>query len=141
MSKGLTGEQIAEKHARRLTAAIPDMRDAVDRVTVNPMEKAANSMDKMRARYLEAIDSGKVQRGFKRVSLDEWKDAYKRNVDRVASGIENAKPKTAKFFTELNAYQSSYLPDVHKMPSTTFEQNLERMRANAVAMKKFQRKG
>ena len=65
----LTATEFQEKHARRLKAAVEDVRRGIDRVTENPCEKAAAKQDKMLTNLTAAVSSGKWAGGLKRVSL------------------------------------------------------------------------
>ena len=55
----LTASEFQEKHARRLKAAVEDVRRGIDRVTENPCEKAAAKQDKMLTNLTAAVSSGK----------------------------------------------------------------------------------
>ena len=69
----ITPEEFAEKHARRLKAAVEDIRAGVERVTESPTAKAAAKQDKMIARLQEAVSSGKWAARLKAVPLEDWK--------------------------------------------------------------------
>jgi len=138
----LTPKEAQEKHARRLKAATEDMRAGVDRVTEAPTLKAAAKQDKMRARIVASIDSGKWARGLKRVSLEEWKSKMKdKGIARVPEGIDAAAAKTEGFFAELFPFQDSLVGTVKKMPDVTLEDNINRMTSFVRGMSKFTRKG
>lgn len=141
MSK-LTPEQAQEKHARRLKGSIEDIRMGVERVTVSPTEKAAAAIPKMKIKLNAAIDSGKVERGLKRVSLDEWKTkTVNKGLNRIGAGIDEAKEKTTRFYGELFPYQDRIKAEVDRMPSVTLEDNISRMTKFVRDMAKFERKG
>lgn len=135
----LTGREAAEKHARRFSEAVPDMKAAVDRITENPAEKALQKMDKMRTNWNKAFDDGKIERGFKRVKLSEWQEAYKDKVDTGVTTLNRHLDKNAEFFDELFTYQDGYVAKIKAMPDTTLEDSKQRMLANVDAMAKFRR--
>lgn len=135
----LTGRQVAEKHARRFSEAIPDMKAAVDNMTENPAEKALAKMDKMRTNWNKSFDDGKIERGFKRVKLDDWKGAYKDKVDTGVTTLNRHVDRNADFYDELLTYQDSYVNKIKAMPDTTLEDSKQRMLANVDAMAKFRR--
>ena len=124
----LTPQQYQEKHARRLTAAGQDMRDGIDRVTVNPCEQAAAKQDKMLANLTASVQNGKWAAGLKRVSLEQWKDRAKNvGVGRVASGIAAAKDKVVAFAEQLLPHIDSGQTKIKTMPDITLEDNIARM--------------
>lgn len=139
MSK-LTPAQITEKHARRLKGAVEDMRIGVNSVTVSPTQKAAQSIDKMRTKILEAIDSGKVKRGLERVSLGDWQKAMtEKGIPRVAAGVDGAKDKIEAFYGELMPHIDRLQAEVKKLPHVSLEDGIQRMVAFSRGMNKFKR--
>ena len=138
----LTPTEYQEKHARRLKGATEDMRLGVEKVTESPTAKAAAKKDKMKANLNRAIDSGKWERGLKRVTLEEWKtQMIEKGVGRVAAGIDGAKDKVISFAAELLPFQDGIKAKVQKMPDITLEDNINRMTTQIREMAKFQRKG
>jgi len=138
----LTPAEYQEKHARRLKGATEDMRLGVEKVTESPTAKAAAKKDKMKANLNRAIDSGKWERGLKRVTLEEWKtQMIDKGVGRVAAGIDGAAAKVTAFAAELLPYQDSVKGQIAKMPDITLEDNINRMTTFIRGMAKFQRKG
>jgi hypothetical protein len=141
MSK-LTPVQATEKHSRRLKGSIEDIRLGVNRVTVAPTLKAAEKIDKMKMKWLAAVDSGKVERGLKRVSLDEWKTkTVNKGLNRIGAGIDEAKDKMEAFYGELFPFQDTLVAQVQKLPDITLEDNIGRMTTFVRGMAKFKRKG
>lgn len=139
MSK-LTPEQFADKQIRRLAASTEDIRLGVEGVTVAPTAKAAAKIDKMKRNLLAAFDSGKVERGLKRVNLDDWKKAMlEKGVPRVASGIEEARPKLVAFASKLLPFQDNLKKEIDKMPDVTLEDSIARATKFMRGMAKFQR--
>ena len=123
----VTPEEYQEKHARRLKAAIEDMRKGVDRVSEAPGKAAAAKQSKMRERIVAAIDSGKWAKRVASVSLDEWKSAMKeKGLNRVAGGIDRAAPKVKAFAAELIAYENEGLKKLDTMPDVTLEDSINR---------------
>jgi len=136
----LNAEQFQEKHARNLKASVEDMRAGADRVTVAPTELAAKKIDKMKANFVKAIDSGKVERGLKRVTLDDWKTKYKEiGVDRVSGGIDGAKAKVIAFASELLPFEASLQTEINKMSDLTLEDSVARATKWIRGMSTFKR--
>ena len=124
----LTSVEFQEKHARRLKAAVEDVRKGIDRVTENPCEKAAAKQDKMLTNLTAAVQSGKWAAGLKRVSLEDWKKAARDiGVNRIAAGIDAAKNKTIAFADVLLPHIDRQLEKIKTMPDITLDDNINRM--------------
>jgi hypothetical protein len=137
----LTPAQYQEKHARRLKAAVTDMQTGVQNVTVSPTAQAAKAADKMKARLVASVDSGKWAAGLNRVTLDQWKSAMiNKGVNRVASGIDGASEKVIAFATQFLPYVDQGVQAISKMPNVTLEDSISRMTTFTRHMAKFQRK-
>jgi len=124
----LTAQEFQEKHARRLTASVEDIRRGIDRVTVNPCELAAAKKDKMLANLTAAVTDGRWERGLKRVSLDDWKTKTRDvGVGRIAAGIQAASAKVVAFAEELLPHIDAGQAKLKAMPDITLEDNIARM--------------
>jgi len=138
----VTPDEFVEKHARRLKGAVDDIRRGVEKVTTAPTLQAAAKKDKMRAGISAAIDSGKWERGLKRVGLEEWKQKMvNKGLGRIATGVDEAAPKVRAFAAEVLPFIDTLQGAVQKMPDTTLEDNINRMTTFVRNMAKFQRKG
>lgn len=136
----LTPKEFQEKHARRLKAAVDDMRKGVERVSESPTKKAAAKADKMRANIVAAIDSGKWAAGLNRVTLEDWKkNMIEKGVGRVASGIDGAAAKVEAFASELLPHVDSGVAEINRLPDVTLEDNINRMTTFIRHMAKFKR--
>ena len=141
MSK-LTAQEFAEKWNRRLASSLEDVRAGIDRVTIAPTTQAAAKKDKMRSRVVDAIDSGKWERGLKRVSLEDWKNKTKnKGLSRIASGAEESKGKMADFGAELLPYIDSGQQKLSNMPDLTLQDSIARSSAWITHMSQFRRGG
>ena len=136
----LTPTEFQEKHARRLKGATADIRRGVENVTESPMDKAAAKVDKMRTNLNAALDSGKWQRGLKRVSLDKWKrTTIEVGIGRIAAGIDAAADKTTEFASQLLPHIDKVQAEVRKMSDVTLEDSIARMTTFVRGMAKFKR--
>ena len=136
----LTPIEFQEKHARRLSASIEDVRKGIDRVTVNPCELAAAKQEKMKANLNAAIDDGRWAAGLSRVSLVEWKDKAKNvGANRISSGINAAKPKVIAFAEQLLPHIDAGTEKLKTMPDITLEDNIGRMTSFIRHMADFKR--
>jgi len=124
----LTATEFQEKHARRLKAAVEDVRKGIDRVTENPCEKAAAKQDKMLTNLTAAVSSGKWAAGLKRVSLENWKSkARDIGVNRIAAGIDGAKEKVVSFAEVLLPHIDRGQEKIKTMPDVTLDDSINRM--------------
>jgi len=136
----LTAAEFQEKHARRLKAAVEDVRKGIDRVTENPCEKAAAKQDKMLTNLTAAVSSGKWAAGLKRVSLEDWKKkARDIGVNRIAAGIDGAKAKTIAFAEQLLPHIDREQAKIASMPDVTLDDNINRMPSSAREIANFKR--
>lgn len=137
----LTANEFQEKHARRLKAAVEDVRRGIDRVTENPCEKAAAKQDKMLTNLTSAVNSGKWADGLKRVSLEAWKDKAKNiGVNRIAAGIDGAKDKVVAFAEVLLPHIDRGREKIKAMPDITLDDNINRMTSFIRHMSELKRK-
>ena len=137
----LTPAEFREKHARRLKAATEDMRKGIEAVTESPTAKAASKMNKLRTNLLKAIDSGKMAKRLKAVSLEEWK---RKTVDvgigRVAAGIDASAAKVEDFASQLLPHLDKLKTEIDHMPDVTLDDSINRMVAHTRGMAKFEKK-
>lgn len=139
MSK-LTPAEFQEKHARRLSASVEDVRKGIDRVTVNPCELAAAKQEKMLANLTASVNDGRWAAGLNRVSLAMWKDKAKNvGAGRIASGINAAKAKVIAFAEELLPHIDAGQAKLTTMPDITLEDNIARMTSFIRHMAEFKR--
>jgi len=137
----VTPEEFYDKYQRRLKGAVDDIRRGLEKVTEAPTAKAAAKQDKMKARIVEAIDSGKWARGLKRVSIEDWKTAaINKGVGRIAAGVDGASDKVKEFAAQLLSYQDSLKSKIEAMPDLTLEDRINRAVTWIREMSKFQKK-
>ena len=133
-------QEFAAKWSGRLNSATEDIRRGVSRVTTAPTELAAQKKDKMRAKVVEAIDSGKWEQGLRRVSLSDWQAAMTDvGIGRIAAGTQAAIPKVEAFASELLPHIESGQSRVAGMPDVTLEDSINRMTTFVRHMSEFRR--
>lgn len=131
----------ADKWGRRTKQATADVTAGVNRVTVAPTQQAAAKIDKMRSKFNEAVDSGKVERGLQRVSLQDWKTSMTQiGVGRIASGVDNKGiSKMGEFAAEFYPHLERVEAEIAAMPDTTLEDNVQRAVHNIRRNAEFKR--
>lgn len=137
----ITPEEYAAKHARRLTAAIEDIRTGLGRVTESPTAKAATKQDKMLAELTRSVQSGKWAARLKSVTLEQWRTAaIEKGLPRIAAGVAGATAKMTDFGTQLFAYENTLLGKIAAMPDLTVEDAINRCSTWIREMAKFVRR-
>jgi hypothetical protein len=133
----MTGQQVADKWARRLKGASQDMRDGVNAVTQAPGIAASKKSAKMLEGITRSIQDGTWQRAVASVSLDDWKKAMlDKGVGRIAAGVDGAMPKMTIMADKLMNALGTIKSKVSAMPDNTFEDRLARMNAQITEMHK-----
>jgi hypothetical protein len=137
----VTKDEFAEKWSRRLKGAVEDIRAGIEKVNEAPTGKAASKQDKMKARLVAAIDSGKWANALKSVTLDEWKKkTLEKGVNRISAGVDLSADKVAKFAEQLLAYQDGLKKEIEKLPDITIEDAVNRAATWIRGMSKFKKK-
>jgi hypothetical protein len=130
-----TPEEYMEKWGRRLKGAGQDIRAGVERTTVAPGIAAAQASDKMLAGITEALNSGKWQRAVAGVSLQDWKEAtVNKGINRIAAGVDASMSKNRVKVEKLLSDVDSSVSEIARMPSTTFQDRIQRMVSFSEAM-------
>lgn len=127
----LTAPEFAAQWKQRLDAATDRITTGVGKVTEAPGKRAAASADKMRARLLESLDTGRWQGAVAKVSVEDWKKAMvEKGIPRIRAGTAGAVPQMEAFAREFFPHLEAGIARIRAMPSVTLDDNIER----AVAM-------
>lgn len=137
----LTPEDFADKLIRRGSNAVEDYKKGVTEVTTAPTALAVKKLDKMRQRFLDSMDSGKVKRRMEGVSLEDWRTAtLSKGASRIASGLTASKDKIVEFAADFLPFQEAIVGKAAAMPDTTLEDSINRMIYVVRETSKFQRR-
>lgn len=118
----------ATKWNRRIKGATQDVREGIEGVEEAPTLAAARAIPKMKQRLLDAIDSGKVERGLRRVTLEDWKRAaLNKGVGRIAQGADDALDKVEDFAGELLPHIARGQAALADLPDLTIEDSINRV--------------
>ncbi len=135
----MTPAQISEKWAKNLGAATASIRSGVEGVTVAPTEKAAAALPLLLANLQRAIESGKMERALRAVSLQDWQRAMiDKGISRIRDGAVRAEPKFAQFMAQLLPHIERVQSEVNRTPRGSLEDNIERMVKNVRGMAEFE---
>tara|TARA_R100001086_G_scaffold112467_1_gene57353 strand:- start:8001 stop:8426 length:426 start_codon:yes stop_codon:yes gene_type:complete len=137
MPETLNPTEIADKQANRLSAAVPDIKRGVQRVTQSPTDKAADNLEKAASNYALAISSGKTEQRLRAVSLSDWQQATVAKADRIPSGINEAKAKLQKFHAQRQGHQTGIDSELDSMPTLTPSDMEQRMLHQMRRMREF----
>ncbi len=134
-------KEYAEKWSSNLRASLPYIRSGVEKVSVAPSELAIKNKDRLKARLIEAIDSGKWESGLKKYTLDQWKkDMIEKGIPRISDGADKSKGKVEEFASQLLPYIDSGVREIEKMPKVTLEDSIRRATEWIRYMAKFKKK-
>jgi hypothetical protein len=116
------------------------MTDGVNSVSQNPAERAIAQIPAMVQGVQMAAQSGKIEAGLRRVSLQSWKDAYiKKGVPRIQGGATQAQPKVQAFMQQLLPFIDSAKQQLQGMPRGSPAQNDARLMFWVNQMRQFRR--
>lgn len=126
------------KWVEKLSAAGPEIEAGIARVTEAPGVAAARQKAKWAQRVRESEQ--KWAERVASVSLADWQKSMKEvGVQRVAQGAQAKQNKMLAFATEFYPFLEQVQNRIKAMPSTTPQQRIARMVANAEAIKAFKR--
>ncbi len=129
---------IQAKWSKNTKAAGDEMRKGIQAVTEAPGQKAAASVEKMRANLNKSLDDGTWQERVSAIPLEEWKDKMlRKGVPRVSAGVDAAAPKVVQFHQQLGDHQERINSTLDGMPDITLEDGISRMIAQVEGMAQF----
>lgn len=115
-----TPQQVAEKWARNYSNSAKDFEDAINALTVSPMEQAIKQGERYIANVRAAYEAKRWEKGLRRVNFDEWKKkTIKLGKSRMAEGAVEAKPKVEKFMDFWMPKMVELRNKIKDMPKTT----------------------
>ena len=126
----VTSEQYAERWGSGLKGAVERIRSGVEAVVEAPGKKAAAKADKWHASISSQATKSKWSRRISEVPLEEWQRAMiQKGVNRIATGVDEAKPKMVVYGEKLIAHQNGLLQQLDTMPDLTLEDSIARATA------------
>lgn len=132
----LSADRITEKWGRKLKSAGPDIQAGLDAMTVDPGERAVAAQDKMLANLTTSVTNGTWAKRRLQVSKAEFVRITKAKVSQnLATGVDQAKAKRARFDSWLVSRLNGILPTVAGMNDMTFEDSMARIRTQLEYMK------
>jgi len=134
--------QAAQNWSRGMQNSTERIRQGVQAVTVSPTEKAAQAIPRMVEGIQRAAASGKIERGLRSVSLEDWRrEMLEKGLTRVGTGASAAQPKMQSFMGELLPYIESGLGRLNSStPRGDLGANITRMNEWVRHMAEFRRR-
>ena len=124
----VTAQEAAENYASGLSNSVDKIARGVDRVNEAPGIRAAAKKEKWKAGIDRAYQNGTWARNVARVSVEEWRKAFKeKGLNAISSGAQFAIPKMASFFDQFLPHLQKGMDEVSKMPDLTLEDKIARM--------------
>lgn len=135
-----TPAEAAQRWKDKLSAAGPTIEAGVKRVQESPGVAAAREAVKWETRLREAMPKWKAR--LQNLPIEAWREPMlKVGVQRVAQGAQEKEHKMVAFLNEFLPFVETVKQRVKSMPSTTPQQRIARMVANAEALRGFKRSG
>lgn len=135
-----TAQEFAEKWANRASAAQGDYVAGVQRTDKDPTALAIAALPRMKARVIEAIDSGKVAAGLRRAGKQGWIDGVvSKGANNYSSGVLASKEKVATAAGPLLSYIAAGQSRLSSMPANTDAEREARMLAFTRWMRAYQK--
>lgn len=115
-----TPQEQADRYAKGVADKVSQYKAGIQRVNVSPTALAAQKIQKMRANFNAAIDSGKTAAGLNRVTLPAWQQqASTKGAANLATGAAAAKPKMIATLSAQRAAVEQLRNEIHNMPNDT----------------------
>ncbi len=138
----MTGQEAADKWAKRTAGATQEYIEGVNRVTEAPGKAAGRAEAKMLAKTTESIQNGTWRRRVEAVDVNDWKTAAtQKGAGRIQAGVTGAVAKHAIFMDKLLQATDQGRAKIANMPSITLQDNIARMVAFTTHMASQKLKG
>ncbi len=124
----VNADQFYQVWRDRLNNSVDRIRQGVQRLTENPLQKAAARADAWIAGLQEAYQTGRWAKNVASVSLDQWKNAMlNKGVPRIQQGTAAAEDIMKDFAAQLINHLNTILPEIERMPKVTLEDSINRV--------------
>lgn len=125
-----SAEEVAANWQRGLANSVDKIKAGAQRVTKAPGQSAAEAKARWIASLSDSAVQDKWEAAVRSVSLAQWQDAIiNKGANRVAQGASAAQEKFASSMVPLLRYIDQGVQQVNQMPSTTFEDRINRSNA------------
>ena len=130
MARTMNAVNWAANWSTGMNQATDKIRQGVQATTVAPSVGLLAAKDRMRARWLAAIDSPSFESAVQRVTLPMWQQAMiSKGLPRISDGVRLAQPKVQGYATRAIPVYQQLQTLVRAMPKTTLNDSVARVRA------------
>lgn len=120
----------AQKWATRTSSAGEDYRRGVEQTDKDPTALAIAAIPYARERWLQAVDSGRMANGLRRVGKAGWQQAVlSKGVNNFTAGVAAAQSKYAERIAPVLAYEANLQTRIASMPNGSAVDRRNRMLA------------
>lgn len=131
-------QQAADKLRTRIQQSGTAYQAGVNAVTENPAAKAIAAKDKWEQGIQDAIANNRYVKGLENVTLQSWKaQTLNYGVTRFTQSADKAGQNYQKFAERFFPFLEQTMQTINAMPDTTFEERIQKMIANARALRDF----
>ena len=135
----ITPIQAADKWQAGLSGSVERYRQGVQAVQTSPAQKAIAQKQKMIDNWLNSVNNGSWENALGNVSLQEWKDAtINKGAPRLQQGATEGRAKYLNYIQQAMPFMENLRSQVDAMPSTTLQDNINRMVFWVTEMSQFQ---
>jgi hypothetical protein len=130
--------KVTDKQIANVRNNVQSYIDSINDVKESPGKKAARKKEKYRANVLASVD--KWAANVADQDLGDWQAiTTKKGGERIASGMEEARPKILAFQQQFQPFIAGVKKELDEMPDATPEQREQKMLANVRKMRAFKR--
>lgn len=135
----VTAAEAADKWVRRTSAAAPDYKAGVQKVSTAPGILAQKQSAVAAQNYQEAISSGRWGQRVASVSLSDWQNAaVNKGAARLSQGVQAASDKMQNFMATFLPFEDQVVQRVKQQyPRGSTDQNIARAEAIMRALAEF----
>lgn len=128
----------AQKWQTNFSGSGQAIKAGVQAVQVAPGQAAAAAGSKWQAKLADPATLAKYQANVSKVSLADWQNAMlTTGLSRIASGAAKGSAKYSAFASKFYPFLANVKSTISKMPSTTLQDNINRMVAQVEAVSKY----
>lgn len=132
-----TRQQVEEKLKERVATSGKYHKAGMENAEVNPNEAALKNLDKMKARFNAAMDSGRTQAGMQEAANDKrWEKRVGVAAQRWEESSGHMTDRYLEGYDERAAAIEAAKKVIAGMPANTVEQRAERSKQYQIAVSK-----
>ena len=133
-----SADVVAAKWARNAGQAQQDYQLGIQNTDVDPTALAIAAIPRALQRYTEAVNSGKMANGLRRVGKAGWQQAaLSKGVQNYATGVAASVDKFQSRIAPVLAFESTLQGRINSMPNITAADREARMLAWARGMREY----